>query len=818
MSFYGQSGIGKSALSRHLDSLVSSGGKADRTGPITYRHDFAKSGDRDFETLLIAIRARLAAQRIPAPAFDLAFSLYWSMAHPGEALKEYLQGTPPGRAATGAADLGSVMTDALSDLAEAVLDTSGFGLIGGAARLTTHAVRTFARSSSQKKLLLDCPHLDDALDEKDLMTLLAFLPYFLAWDLGQQQIKDPADGGSQRPLEYIIFFDTWEDIQSDSGHLGSLEDLLCGLMFLMPNCLFVVTGRERLRWADVQSQGQYVRSGPDNWPGLISTNNEPRQHLLDRLTDDDSGRFLNAAWPEEIRPPENVLTMIVAKSNGYPAYLKCAVDLCNIRRQQGLPLTEADLSGGFPKLFTRTMRGLSPVEQNLLQAAALIPAFNIALLEKLVPQALSTELRKFTERHFVEENDSPWLDFRITDGVRLLVASSVEDGQQWTAGQKQSLLTRAAHWVSTNAGAQQADVLGRARVFQAVRFLETVSAMGAVVPATAVPLIFAANSGGYRRQLALVGERGAAGQPGFAGLVHSICALEGHAPVEEVVSGSERDGAPGWMADLARVAAGRRALLEGDIRGCLNLLAMEQSSDEPEIRRRRRKLEVLAGLRSGKLEAARRELEDASVDWCSADEQADLLGHVWFWNGSFMRSRMSFAVATQHSREHDRQLELARGLRHLARVEEVMGASNRSTTLEDARELNVAVDSSIGIAQMQSIDALVAARAGHSQQAHELLHSSLERLEARSAVHDVHELCVIAALVCFRLAEPEQLRSWRAVLNASPGGPESKQLSAAVLSFLDVGGAQRHATGRVGAEFTSAVEARDAWRRVSGLQ
>ncbi|WP_156380247.1 hypothetical protein [Arthrobacter sp. Soil762] len=301
LSFYGQSGIGKSALSRHLDDLVRSGDTTEPTSPITYRHDFAKSGDRDFETLLIAIRARLADKRVPAPAFDLAFSLYWSMAHPGEALREYLQGSGAGGAASGAADLGSVMTDALSDLADAVLGASSFGVVGGATRLTTHAVRAIARSASQKKLLRDCPYLDAAMDEDDLVELLAFLPHFLAWDLSQQQSRQPDEGGRRRPLEYIIFFDTWEDVQAHSGHEGSLEDFLCRLMYLMPNCLFVVTGRERLRWADPHSAGQFLRNGPDNWPGLVSATEEPRQHMLGRLTDDDSRRLLHTAWPG--KPP-----------------------------------------------------------------------------------------------------------------------------------------------------------------------------------------------------------------------------------------------------------------------------------------------------------------------------------------------------------------------------------------------------------------------------------------------------------------------------------------------------------------------------------
>ncbi|MBM7173902.1 ATP/GTP-binding protein, partial [Streptomyces sp. G44] len=63
----------------------------------------------------------------------------------------------------------------------------------------------------------------------------------------------------------------------------------------MPGCLFVVSGRSRLQWADPALHGQLEYTGPTAWPGLTTTPGTVpaprtpggRQHLLGHLSAED---------------------------------------------------------------------------------------------------------------------------------------------------------------------------------------------------------------------------------------------------------------------------------------------------------------------------------------------------------------------------------------------------------------------------------------------------------------------------------------------------------------------------------------------------
>ncbi|MEV7442913.1 hypothetical protein AB0O22_17450 [Streptomyces sp. NPDC091204] len=75
-------------------------------------------------------------------------------------------------------------------------------------------------------------------------------------------VKEPF---SNRP---VILLDTFEET-GDRTH-RELERLIQRIVWLMPNALFVITGRARLQWADPALQGQLDFTGPSAWPGLAS--------------------------------------------------------------------------------------------------------------------------------------------------------------------------------------------------------------------------------------------------------------------------------------------------------------------------------------------------------------------------------------------------------------------------------------------------------------------------------------------------------------------------------------------------------------------
>jgi hypothetical protein len=99
--FHGVGGIGKTVLSRKLESTLKD--TADRPAQwgepvwpagwqiLPVRIDLARSAGTDFEHVILTIRLALAELGHPLPAFDIALRRYWERQHPGEPLEEYLR-------------------------------------------------------------------------------------------------------------------------------------------------------------------------------------------------------------------------------------------------------------------------------------------------------------------------------------------------------------------------------------------------------------------------------------------------------------------------------------------------------------------------------------------------------------------------------------------------------------------------------------------------------------------------------------------------------------------------------------------------------
>ena len=89
--FYGLGGIGKSALSQQLERQISAGafGSESSGNAAAIRIDVGESGAFDIERFLLHLRSGFGRLAPRWPAFDIAFSLYWARAHPGEPLLDF---------------------------------------------------------------------------------------------------------------------------------------------------------------------------------------------------------------------------------------------------------------------------------------------------------------------------------------------------------------------------------------------------------------------------------------------------------------------------------------------------------------------------------------------------------------------------------------------------------------------------------------------------------------------------------------------------------------------------------------------------------
>lgn len=285
LTFYGFGGIGKSRLSRELQARYHAD-VPDGDKRLSFRLDFDSGNSLDLESLLLGLRATLGAFRPTWPAFDLAFAVYWERAHPGQPMQESLNNSSALRRINHELHLGTQLQQAI----EGLLHSYG-GMLG----VFTSGARVVGRSVRERvlkhKLMQDCPFFGPIVRESDPLAMRVYLASLLAWDLAKRQ---EARARRSKSLDFVVFFDTWERIEAGLSYKGDAEDMLSRIVYLMPNVLFVVTGRNQLRWADEESRARMQWAGVDRWPYLSdeSLDVEPAQHLIGTLSAKDADRFL----------------------------------------------------------------------------------------------------------------------------------------------------------------------------------------------------------------------------------------------------------------------------------------------------------------------------------------------------------------------------------------------------------------------------------------------------------------------------------------------------------------------------------------------
>ncbi|MFF1797921.1 ATP/GTP-binding protein, partial [Kitasatospora sp. NPDC058263] len=148
------------------------------------------------------------------------------------------------------------MQAALSKAAE---DLALPGAVGSAVgQVTTAVVRAVRERRAAARALAGCPRLADLLEAEPDLQALSFYPHLLAYEIDQLPPK--------KAVIPVVLLDTFEDTGDRTNR--DLERLIQRVVWLMPNALFIITGRSRLQWADEALQGQLDYTGPAAWPQL----------------------------------------------------------------------------------------------------------------------------------------------------------------------------------------------------------------------------------------------------------------------------------------------------------------------------------------------------------------------------------------------------------------------------------------------------------------------------------------------------------------------------------------------------------------------
>lgn len=406
--YFGVGGIGKTTLSRELERRYLDGVQHDRGHRVAVRVDFAEPFD--LESYMLRLRAGLTSLATTQwPAFDLAFSVYWERAHPGEPLEEFLNHDSTLRRAARTIGLSDQISSTVSDI---------IGSAGGAHASTRLAGLLYNQARQaivRNRTLRDCELLAQLMDADADQETLSYFPYLLAWDL---------DRAGQREPRAVIFLDTFEEVTSRATR--EMERWLIRSAFLMPNMLFVITGRNRVEWADLDRSGEIDFGGPNRWPLLQAgqVNGEPRQHLVGYLSDRDARSYLETVLTRDGSPaiPASIREQIIAAGGGLPLYLDLGVTTYLDILGQGRIPTHMDFGQPLPAVVGRILRDLDRDERDLLRAASLVDGFDLHLLRAACPHVPDAVLRRFRDRPFLEvDPDRTWcysLHRILRDAVR----------------------------------------------------------------------------------------------------------------------------------------------------------------------------------------------------------------------------------------------------------------------------------------------------------------------------------------------------------------------------------------------------------------
>ncbi|MFG3134476.1 ATP/GTP-binding protein [Streptomyces tendae] len=435
LTFYGVGGIGKSTLSRWLARHLSGGFPAEGhwppldegVGPVVpVRVDLSRDSGVDFESLVLAVRLAAAEIGRPMPTFDLALQRYWEHNHPGEPLDEYVRRRTRLSSLPGARNLSGQMQSALADVAQAVALPGTMGqVVGQGLRTVVHALR---ERHHRIRALAECDRFADLLEAAPDQDALSFYPHLLAWDLASLPRKHRAT--------LVVLLDTFEDV-GDRVH-RDLERLVQRMVWLMPNVLFVVTGRNRLQWDDPRLEGQLDWAGPECWPQLVGgATREPRQHTVGYLSAGDCETYLSQRLTRDGRPMMDDATrhLITANSHGLPLYLDlAAMRFLDLYRRSGSAPSVHDFNLDFPALVARTFRDLPSEARRVVRSVSLLESFSVPLASAAAGFDHDAPAQNLVDRPFIEHDPgAPWpyrLHALVRDAVR--EADSTSD-DRWTS-------------------------------------------------------------------------------------------------------------------------------------------------------------------------------------------------------------------------------------------------------------------------------------------------------------------------------------------------------------------------------------------------
>ncbi len=323
--FYGVGGIGKSRFKRELSKRLKSEGNGEFI--VSDSLNFQEAGFRSPNAALYCLYTDLKRSKISFPAFEIAYSIHWQKLNPH--LKISQSNLP-------FLEEGSIVSDFVSVLGDLPL----VGLlpkVGTVYHKIKKGYTDWWIKKGEKELKV--------LETLEVFQIEELLPYYFALDLKEYYLTN------QRSI--VLFVDTYEALWSTQEERKSekffvKDKWIRNLIANLPNTLWVILGRERLRWDEIQD---------DNWGDYIE------QHFLGELSSHDANKFLEAC---DIRDAE-IREQIIQTSKGLPFYLDLQVDTYQrIIAKENLPVVN-DFPKRYSDILSRFCLYLEPSEIETLK-------------------------------------------------------------------------------------------------------------------------------------------------------------------------------------------------------------------------------------------------------------------------------------------------------------------------------------------------------------------------------------------------------------------------------------------------------------------
>lgn len=316
LCYYGIGGIGKSALNRQLSKEM---GERDPKAKFL-QLDFQFVERREPYRILALLRKKLSDKYgYSFPLFELAY--YSLLSQMGEEISK--------------PEAQSFISD--SPVLTAALEIAGYvpgaSMVADVIKKIDDGVSLFRKLFPQSKPMLT------KLMATDPTQLLEELPIYFAADLRNNLEKET------KP--FVIFIDTYEKLVNELAAIGDplRNDTWLrgknGLIQRLPGVIWVISGREKLKWD--------LLDAPGHWDGVL------HQYLLGTLSQSDTVQFLQNAGIHD----SGVQNSIYSHTEGLPVYLDLCVEQYLQGGSEALEVTPGEL-------FERCTRYMSDSEKNIL--------------------------------------------------------------------------------------------------------------------------------------------------------------------------------------------------------------------------------------------------------------------------------------------------------------------------------------------------------------------------------------------------------------------------------------------------------------------